>query len=254
MLPPSRSARIKEMGKCLTQGPATTTLRAIRRRISKSHPVAPPSRNPPGTEAPKKRGRPPKTQSGGITKPAAPPEKRGRPPKLANAAVVSAAPAASEDNSAVTDRHDAVERCGTDCHRQDDRFPHPRGSTEPVLAPAPDHRDGRSDAAGRPVRSGPIAVRVRDRDPYSQRNRHSVCPSDGTPFGSAQSLRRFGPQPIQHPTLGLTAPPAAASVVRDATHQIYLLWRLEHTNQDQWVADQLKAHQELEPRRVMLLV
>jgi hypothetical protein len=30
--------------------------------------------------------------------------------------------------------------------------------------------------------------------------------------------------------------------------------RLEHNNQDQWVADQLKALQDLDPRRVMLLV
>jgi predicted ferric reductase len=58
----------------------------------------------------------------------------------------------------------------------------------------------------------------------------------------------------EDPTLGLTAPRAAASVFRDATRRIDLLWRLEHNNQDQWVADQLKALQDLDPRRVMLMV
>jgi hypothetical protein len=58
----------------------------------------------------------------------------------------------------------------------------------------------------------------------------------------------------EDPTSGVTAPPAAASIFRDATRRIDLLWRLEHNDQDQWVADQLKALQDLDPRRVMLLV
>lgn len=58
----------------------------------------------------------------------------------------------------------------------------------------------------------------------------------------------------EDPTVALTPPPAAATVFRDATRRIDLLWRLEHNDQDQWVADQLKALQELDPRRVMLLV
>ncbi|KAK4034603.1 hypothetical protein C8A01DRAFT_18612 [Parachaetomium inaequale] len=58
----------------------------------------------------------------------------------------------------------------------------------------------------------------------------------------------------EDPTVGLTAPPAAATVFRDATRRIDLLWRLEHNDQDQWVADQLRALQDLDPRRVMLLV
>jgi hypothetical protein len=55
-------------------------------------------------------------------------------------------------------------------------------------------------------------------------------------------------------TVGLTAPGAAATVFHDATRRIDLLWRLEHIDQDKWVADQLKALQELGPRGVMLLV
>lgn len=60
--------------------------------------------------------------------------------------------------------------------------------------------------------------------------------------------------PDEDPTTHPQAPSAAASVFRDATRRIDLLWRLEHNNQDKWVADQLKALQELDPRGVMLLV
>ncbi|KAK4151067.1 hypothetical protein C8A00DRAFT_36296 [Chaetomidium leptoderma] len=37
-------------------------------------------------------------------------------------------------------------------------------------------------------------------------------------------------------TVGFTPPPAAATVFRDATRRIDLLWRLEHNDQDKWVA------------------
>ena len=56
--------------------------------------------------------------------------------------------------------------------------------------------------------------------------------------------------PDEGPSVGL----ATAPIFRDATRRIDLLWRLEHNNQDQWVADQLKALQDLDPRQVMLLV
>jgi hypothetical protein len=51
-----------------------------------------------------------------------------------------------------------------------------------------------------------------------------------------------------------TASGASMRVFRDATRRIDLLWRLEHNDQELWVADQLKALQDLDPRRVMLLV
>jgi hypothetical protein len=45
----------------------------------------------------------------------------------------------------------------------------------------------------------------------------------------------------EDPTAGLATAPAAVAVFRDTTRRIDLLSRLEHNNQDQWVADQLKA-------------
>ncbi|KAH6635842.1 hypothetical protein F5144DRAFT_487270 [Chaetomium tenue] len=58
----------------------------------------------------------------------------------------------------------------------------------------------------------------------------------------------------EDPTVVLAAPPAAASVFRDVTRRIDLLWRLEYNDQDKWVADQLKALQKLDPMGLMLLV
>ncbi|KAL2193981.1 hypothetical protein P885DRAFT_63524 [Corynascus similis CBS 632.67] len=46
--------------------------------------------------------------------------------------------------------------------------------------------------------------------------------------------------PDQDPTVGFATGLAATPVFRDATRRIDLLWRLEHNDQDQWVADQLK--------------
>ncbi|KAH8878677.1 hypothetical protein GQ53DRAFT_834785 [Thozetella sp. PMI_491] len=60
--------------------------------------------------------------------------------------------------------------------------------------------------------------------------------------------------PGEDPTVGLATAAAAAPVFRDTTRRIDLLWRLEHNDQDQWVADQLRALQDLDARRVMLLV
>ncbi len=65
---------------------------------------------------------------------------------------------------------------------------------------------------------------------------------------------RSRPNPDEDPTVGLATGPAAAPVFRDATRRIDLLWRLEHNHQDEWVADQLKALQNLDPKGVMLLV
>jgi NAD(P)H-flavin reductase len=59
---------------------------------------------------------------------------------------------------------------------------------------------------------------------------------------------------FEDPTVGLGTAPVAAPVFRDTTRRIDLLWRLEHNHQDQWVADQLKILQDLDPRQVMLLV
>ncbi|KAM7190660.1 hypothetical protein V8F33_009324 [Rhypophila sp. PSN 637] len=59
---------------------------------------------------------------------------------------------------------------------------------------------------------------------------------------------------LEDPTLGLATGPSAVPVFRDATRRIDLLWRLEHNDQEGWVADQLKALQDLDPRRVLLLV
>lgn len=59
---------------------------------------------------------------------------------------------------------------------------------------------------------------------------------------------------LEDPTTGLATGPSAVPVLRDATRRIDLLWRLEHNDQEEWVADQLKALQDLDPRRVMLLV
>ncbi|KAL2166209.1 hypothetical protein VTG60DRAFT_3124 [Thermothelomyces hinnuleus] len=73
------------------------------------------------------------------------------------------------------------------------------------------------------------------------------------PYG--QDLQLYSRSNLdEDPTVGLATAPAAAPVFRDATRRIDLLWRLEHNDQDQWVADQLKALQALDPRRVMLLV
>ena len=59
---------------------------------------------------------------------------------------------------------------------------------------------------------------------------------------------------FEDPTVGLATAPEAAPVFRDATRRIDLLWRLEHNYQDQWVADQLKVLQDLDPKGVLLLV
>ncbi|KAB5528998.1 hypothetical protein GE09DRAFT_1041919 [Coniochaeta sp. 2T2.1] len=56
------------------------------------------------------------------------------------------------------------------------------------------------------------------------------------------------------PTVGLATSLNTAPVFRDSTRRIDLLWRLEHNDQELWVADQLKALQDLDPRQVMFLV
>ncbi|KAB5513058.1 hypothetical protein GE09DRAFT_1163722 [Coniochaeta sp. 2T2.1] len=56
------------------------------------------------------------------------------------------------------------------------------------------------------------------------------------------------------PTVALATSLNTAPVFHDSTRRIDLLWRLEHNDQELWVADQLKALQDLDPRQVMFLV
>ncbi|KAH8909446.1 hypothetical protein BR93DRAFT_956577 [Coniochaeta sp. PMI_546] len=56
------------------------------------------------------------------------------------------------------------------------------------------------------------------------------------------------------PTIGLATDLNTAPVFRDSTRRVDLLWRLEHNDQELWVADQLRALQDLDPRGLMLLV
>jgi len=48
----------------------------------------------------------------------------------------------------------------------------------------------------------------------------------------------------------LTADRAVGSMFRDATRKVDLIWRLEHNDQEMWVAEQLKALQALDPENV----
>lgn len=60
--------------------------------------------------------------------------------------------------------------------------------------------------------------------------------------------------PNSDPTIGLATDMNTEPVFRDSTRRIDLLWRLEHNDQELWVADHLRDLQELDPRGVMLLV
>ncbi|KAI0118160.1 hypothetical protein GGR51DRAFT_498329 [Nemania sp. FL0031] len=89
---PRRSARIAARNANPTPPPPPKAAGRTRTRMPRGPPAAPSPRNAPSVaDAPKKRGRPRKTQDDGITKPAAPTSKRARRPSGRAAAVAASA-------------------------------------------------------------------------------------------------------------------------------------------------------------------